>query len=282
MKIVVVIIITAIVGLMALSVGLLSAQEPNTISGMVTDATTGEPIDAARVSLEDTDPAFSARTDASGAYQISGVSTGEHAVTASADGYESETIDAEVTESEGASVDFSLQPSETDEEDAGEKAEDEEADEEPEGEAEDGKKAGDRHGYVGTFTPGDGAFTLTRKRDEVVIQIPEEGIESITRMPGEANATGRPEDGVQVAVLVEFVDIGNGELIKVARQVIVKPFPLPPVTGAVVSVDTDADGVRVLTIMRPDGTTKAVQLGREVDPPEVGELVTAFHGVGWQ
>ena len=30
--------------------------------------------------------------------------------------------------------------------------------------------------------------------------------------------------------------------------------------------------------MRPDGTTKEVQLGPEGDPPEIGDLVTAFQG----
>ena len=60
-----------------------------------------------------------------------------------------------------------------------------------------------------------------------------------------------------------------------ARKILVKPTKptTPPVTGAVVSVQ---DGT--LTIMRPDGTTKIVQLGREAGTPEVGEVVTAFAG----
>tara|TARA_B100000315_G_scaffold259171_1_gene313984 strand:- start:200 stop:1558 length:1359 start_codon:yes stop_codon:yes gene_type:complete len=60
-----------------------------------------------------------------------------------------------------------------------------------------------------------------------------------------------------------------------ALWVLVKPTgpSAQPVTGAVVSVQ---DGV--LTIMRSNGTTKTVQLGRGVAPPEVGELVTGFAG----
>ena len=341
MRIAIGIITVAIVGMMTLIVGLVLAQEPNTITGTVTDARTGEPIQGATVSVEETDPPLSAETDDSGAYRITGVSTGERRTTASAEGYESETIEAEVTGSEGASIDFSLEPlgaeeddadeedldeateeddadeedlhegaeedeasaedpdeeaeeheasaedpdeeakeDEVDEEDPDEEAEEDEADEEAGEEAEDGKNAGDRKGYVGTFTPGNGMFTVTTKKGEVVVQIPEEGIESITRVPGQADPTGIPEDGARVAVLVEFVDEGAEELVRVARQIIVKPSPQPPIVGAVVSVETDESGVRTLTIMRPDGTTKEVRLGRKADPPEIGELVTAFRGRG--
>ena len=60
-----------------------------------------------------------------------------------------------------------------------------------------------------------------------------------------------------------------------ALWVLVKPTGprAQPVTGAVVGVE---DGV--LTIMRRDGTTKSIKLGRGVAPPEVGEVVTGFAG----
>ena len=75
------IIILAIAGLMILSVGLVSAQEANTISGTVTDATTGDPIEGAVVQVDGIDPVFSTDT---GEYSIDGVLAGEPGVTASA------------------------------------------------------------------------------------------------------------------------------------------------------------------------------------------------------
>ena len=157
----------------------------------------------------------------------------------------------------------------------------EDADNDEEGDDEEGKEAGDSQGYVGSFALGDGVFTVTTKRDEVEIQIPDGGLEPITRIPGQADAAGSLEDGTSVAVLVEFVlDESSGELVRVARQIIVKPTPQRPIAGAVVSVATDEDGVRILTIMRPDGTTQEVRLGPGDDPPATGDLVTAFQGRG--
>ncbi|MCH8989696.1 MAG: carboxypeptidase regulatory-like domain-containing protein [Chloroflexi bacterium] len=262
------IIILAIAVLMMLSVGLISAQEANTVSGIVTDAT-GDPIEGAVVQVDGIDPVFSTDT---GEYSIDGVPAGEHGVTASADGYESETVDAEVSDTEGAFVNFALQPLD-DEQDVGGLVVD------LNGEEDDGGKvAGDRQGYVGTFTSVSGAFTVKTKRGEMIeIQIPDDGLAPITRRPGQD--AGSPEDGDQVAVLVEFVDEG-GELVKVARQVIVKPTPQPPIQGAVVSITTDENGIRTLSIMRSDGTTKEVQLGPEGRAPDVGDLVTAFQGRG--
>ena len=140
-----------------------------------------------------------------------------------------------------------------------------------------GKAAGDRQGYVGAFASNNGAFIVETKRGDIEIQIPDDGLESITRRPGQG--AGIPEDGDQVAVLVEFVD-QDGELVEVARQVIVKPTPQPPIVGAVVSITTDENGVRTLSIMRPDGTMKDVQLGPEGRAPDVGDLVTGFPGRG--
>ena len=82
------------------------------------------------------------------------------------------------------------------------------------------------------------------------------------------------EEGVtEVAVLAA----SNGE----ARQLIIKPGkPLaPPVTGAVISRESDEDGTTTLTITRKDGTTMMIRLGSGVSLPDVGELVTAFVSV---
>jgi len=272
MRITMGVIALVFVGLMALNVGLISAQEPNTIRGTVTDATTGEPIEGAVVQVDGVDPVLSTNTDASGAYEIGDVPIGEHSVTASADGYDSETVGAEVSGTEGASIGFTLQPLNVEEEEPVP----EPIAEEPEADDEVGKAAGDRQGYVGTFTSGTGAFTLTTKRGEIEIQIPEEGLEPITRTPGQAG--GSLENGSRIAVLVEFVDQGAAELAKVAQQIIVKPAPQLPIVGAVVSITTDESGARTLSIMRRDGTTKEVQLGPDADPPEIGDLVTAFRG----
>ena len=89
------------------------------------------------------------------------------------------------------------------------------------------------------------------------------------RTPG-GPVAGSFTDGANVVILALRDDAGWA-----AMWVLVKPTGLraQPVTGAVVSVQ---DGV--LTIMRGDGTTKTVQLGRGVAPPEVGELVTGFAG----
>ena len=252
------IIILAIAGLMMLSAGLVSADEHQAVSGTVTDAETEEIIEGATVQVDGIDPVL---TDSLGEYNISGVPAGEQNITASADGYESKTVEAEVSESGEGSASFALKPLE----------------DELEGDDEDGKVAGDRQGYVGIFASSNGAFIVETKRGDIEIQIPNDGLEPITRRPGKD--AGSPEDGDQVAVLVEFVD-QDGELVKVARQVIVKPTPQPPIQGAVVSIATDENGIRTLTIMRPDGTIKEVQLGAGGKPIDLGDLVTGFPGRG--
>ena len=158
------------------------------------------------------------------------------------------------------------------------------------GEPEAGKGAGDRKGYVGTFSAvDDGSFTVTTKKEEVVIRIPDGGLEPITRIPGPEAATIEAGagtaaglvDGAKVAVLVEFLLVdGVADLVPQARQIMVKPTPQPPVAGAVVSVDTNEEGVRTLTIMRPNGNTKEIRLGPGVSSPEIGDFVTAFPGRG--
>jgi len=266
------IIMLAIAGLMMLNFGPISAQEANTISGTVTDATTGDPIEDAVVQVDGTDPVLSTTTDDFGEYAIGGVPAGEQSITASADGYENETVGAEVSETDGASVSFTLQP----------------LDEEQEVEGlvvvvEGVRMAGTRRGYVGIVAtaPVTGAetFTVTTKQGPIEIQIPGGGLVPITKTPGRP---GRLlTDGDRVAVLVEFENQGDPpELVEVAVQVIIKPTPQAPRFGAVVGITTDEDGIRTLSIMRPNGTTKVVQLGPEGKLVVVGDVVTVFPGRG--
>lgn len=263
------IIVLAIAGLMMLSVGLISAQEANTVSGIVTDATTGDPIEGAVVQVDGIDPVFSTDT---GEYSIDGVPAGEQGVTASADGYESETVDAEVSDTDGAFVNFALEP-----------LDEEQAVDELVVVVEGVRVAGTRRGYVGIIAtaPVTGAdtFTVMTKQGDIEIQIPDGGLEPITKTPGQPGRILTDDD--RVAVLVEFVEDQNGgELVKVAVQVIIKPTPKAPIVGAVAGITTDENGIRTLSIMRPNGTTKVVQLGPEGKLVVVGDVVTVFPGRG--
>ena len=127
-------------------------------------------------------------------------------------------------------------------------------------------------------------FMVKTKRGEIEIQNPSEGLESITRrFEFFSKTTGRREqittDGDRVVVLVEFVDQGDGGLVKVALKIIVKPTkPLKHIVGTVVSSATDQNGVRTISIMQANGTVKEMQLGPDAELPEVGEVVTAFQG----
>ena len=284
------IIPTLVVALILSTAGMVAAQPAaGAISGTVTDAKTGDPIQGALVEVQGTDLLLSAETGVDGTYQISDVPTGQYSVTASASDYEGETeTGVDVSDTQGAVVDFALGREDAEEETQG-------ADGVPQpvttgGELEAGKGAGDRKGYVGSFTAvDDGSFTVTTKKEEVVIRIPDGGLEPITRIPGPEAATieggsstaAGLVDGAKVAVLVEFLLVdGVADLVPEARQIMVKPTPQPPVAGAVVSVDTNEEGVRTLTIMRPNGTTKEVRLGPRVSSPEIGDFVTAFPGRG--
>ena len=156
------------------------------------------------------------------------------------------------------------------------------------------KDAGTRKGYVGVFTSpttgvgvssdftsattGAAVFTLTTKKgEEIVIHIPEGGLEPITKVPGGLAVAGVLEDGARVAVLVEFVQ-GDPDVVREARMIVVKPVPQTPINGAVASVETDGDGVRTLTIVGSDGTTEEVELGPNVATPAIGEVVIGFRG----
>ena len=296
------IIMLAIAGLMILNVGLISAHESNAVSGTVTDATTGAPIEGALVAVEvevdDVELVLTGETDPDGQYMISDVPAGHQTFTASADGYDDETVGAAVSETNGATVNFTLQPWD-------EELELEELEDNDEG----GKVAGTRRGYVGIFagataavtgavtssatltTPTTGAategyFMVDTKQGMIKIHTPSAGIESVIGgFESFTQTAGRPSqiptDGDRVVVLVEFVDQNDGELAKVAVWVKVKPTKAQAhIVGDVVGVRTDEDGVRTVSIMRGNGTTKVLQLGPDAELPDVGDLVTAFQGRG--
>jgi len=90
------IIMLAIAGFMILNVGLISTHESNTVSGIVTDGTTGAPIEGAAIVL---------------AYTITGLLAGAQTFIESAAGYESEPVGIEVSDEHGVSINFTLQPS---------------------------------------------------------------------------------------------------------------------------------------------------------------------------
>ena len=83
------IIMLAIAGLMILNVELISAHESNAVSGTVTDATTGAPIEGALVAVEvevdDVELVLTGETDPDGQYMISDGPAGHQTFTASAD-----------------------------------------------------------------------------------------------------------------------------------------------------------------------------------------------------
>lgn len=265
------IIMLVIAGLMIINVGLISAQEPNSIHGKVIDATTGEPIENVVVAVDDVDPVLSDITNDEGEYEIDDVPAGSQTITASADGYESETVGAEVSETDGATVNFTLQPLNDEVEVAELKVKNE-----------GGKTAGTRRGYVGIFTstpvtgaPPETFFVTPKHGEDIEIQIPVGGLASITKTPG--RPAGSLTDESQVAVLVEFVDEGES-LVRVAQRIIVKPTPQAHILGGVVSIAVDENGVRTVSIMRHNGAIKELELGPDAELPEVGDLVTAFQG----
>ena len=282
-------IIPALVVALILSTGgLVSAQEAGAISGTVTDAQTRDPIQGALVEVEATEPPLSAETGVDGTYLIPNMSPGQYTVTVSAVGYEGEKeTGVDVSDAESAVVDFALGL-----EDSEDESQEADADLQPitlDGESETGKGQGDPKGYVGAFSLGVGFFTVTTKKEEVTIRIPDGGLEPITRIRGRAAATVEADgstvdallDGAEVAVLVEFLLVDSvPDLVPEARQIMVKPTPQAPVVGAIVNIATSDEGIRTLTIMRPNGTTKEVRLGAEVDSPGIGEVVTAFPGRG--
>lgn len=286
MKIKIGIITLAIAGLLMLNIGLISAEEhtaaSGTVSGIVADATTGDPIEGATVEVDDSDPVLSATTGANGAYQIDGVPAGDQRFTASALGYDTETVGADVLAAEVIPVGFTLQPILEDEDEGGEFV----------------ALRGDvgsatfsatgsvpRRGFVGTIastvpvtaTGTEAFFNLDTKQGPVVISFSERSLYSITKRPSQS--PGVPMEGDRIAVLVALV--GDDPVTNEALKIIVKPpRPTLPTLGAVVSVTTDENGLRTVGIMRRNGKVKEMQLGPDAELPEVGDLVTAFQGSG--
>lgn len=98
------------------------------------------------------------------------------------------------------------------------------------------------------------------------------GSDYTLRTPGSetpSDVAGVLAVGAKVAVLAQ--SSAGGDLTAV--QVLVKPVrpTTEPVTGAVVSRSGNT-----ITIQRPDGTTKTVELPSGAPVPEEGDLVTAF------
>ncbi|MCH7606057.1 MAG: hypothetical protein IH962_02775 [Chloroflexi bacterium] len=129
-----------------------------------------------------------------------------------------------------------------------------------------------RRAFVGEVIGEPSATQVTLKRkgteQEQSITLPD-GLEPKT--PGRPGVAGTFTDGARVVILVRKIGAEEWEAIRV----LVKPTKLtaPPLTGSVVSIE---DGI--LTIMRPNGTTKTVNIGRGGPKLEIGEVVTAFAG----
>lgn len=78
-----------------------------TLSGTVTDGTTGEAIQDATVTLSETGE--STRTDENGSFNFSNVEPGSYSISAKASGYQTAEETVEVSE-EGGPVQISLEP----------------------------------------------------------------------------------------------------------------------------------------------------------------------------
>ncbi len=137
----------------------------------------------------------------------------------------------------------------------------------------------ERIGFVGTvasYDAGTGILVLTVQDDDETVssEITISVALDVIKIPGES---GVLEQGAKVTVLAYQPE---GEDQWIADSLVVKPVKptAPPVVGAVVGKETDANGVTILSIMRRDGTTKTIQLRAGDVAPADGELVTAFAG----
>ncbi len=140
----------------------------------------------------------------------------------------------------------------------------------------------ERTGFAGTvvsYDAGTGILVLSvlaedeTASSEITISVDSE----VIKFPGKPAVTEVVlEEGAKVTVLAH----PEGEDQWVADSLVLKPVSptSPPIVGAVISKATDAQGIRILTIMRRDGTTKTIQLGADDVAPEKGVLVTAFAG----
>jgi prenyltransferase beta subunit/protocatechuate 3,4-dioxygenase beta subunit len=84
-------------------------SQSTTVTGRVTDTQTGNPISNADVIVIGT--SFSTKTDAAGAYTLSGIDLLDFALRASATGYDSEILNVTLTTYGIYTVDFALNPS---------------------------------------------------------------------------------------------------------------------------------------------------------------------------
>jgi hypothetical protein len=120
--------------------------------------------------------------------------------------------------------------------------------------------ASDGTGTLVMSSPEDGEFVVTLSAD---YELRTPGMEA------PADVSGVLAVGAKVAVLATTTEAGE----LVASQVLVKPArpTTTPVTGAVVSRDGNT-----ITVAKPDGTTKTIEIPTGAPVPEEGEIVTAF------
>ncbi len=99
---------TAALALLLLGLaGTAQAQErTGTITGVVTDASSGRTLESALITLDSTETTV--QTDPQGRYIMPGVPAGEHTVTATLLGYETEQVQVTVVAGETVTVDFAL------------------------------------------------------------------------------------------------------------------------------------------------------------------------------
>ena len=87
-----------------------AAKKQGTITGTVTDSTTGEPLPGVNVAIVGTQQGTA--TNVSGGYTIAGVEPGTYTLQASFVGYASKTVEGvEVSDGETATVDIAIRPS---------------------------------------------------------------------------------------------------------------------------------------------------------------------------
>lgn len=87
---------------------LAAAQSTGTVTGRVTEATTGQPLEFAQIYTQD-DRNRVTRSDAEGRYRMPGLSAGEHTLVVREVGYSSKSISVTVVEGQTVTADFQLE-----------------------------------------------------------------------------------------------------------------------------------------------------------------------------
>src|SRR5262245_34469130 len=95
-----------VIALLAVSAPLLAQNAPGTITGVVTDSTSGAPLAGALVTIEGT--AFVTPTDRSGVYQLGGVPAGSYELVVSYLGHADQRAQVTVRSSELLRVNVGL------------------------------------------------------------------------------------------------------------------------------------------------------------------------------